>query len=159
MEDYLQSTLLERLETAVTGWIGVIGIGIDVFGVAVILIGSALATLRFLRSGKDRANGAGRFREYKIHLGQALLLGLEILVAADIVRTIALEPNFTSLGVLGLLVIIRTFLSWALVLEVEGRWPWQPEHEFVAGEADLPFEKLTARAAPALSGELTAGDS
>jgi uncharacterized membrane protein len=52
---------------------------------------------------------------------------LEILIAADIVRTVALEPNFANLGALGLLVIIRTFLSWELVLEIEGRWPWQAE--------------------------------
>jgi uncharacterized membrane protein len=58
-----------------------------------------------------------------------LLLGLEILVAADIVRTVALEATLESVAVLGLLVLIRTFLSWALVVEIEGRWPWQSERE------------------------------
>jgi len=62
-------------------------------------------------------------------LGKALLLGLEILVAADIVRTVVLEPTLQSIAVLGLLVLIRTFLSWALVVEIEGRWPWQPARE------------------------------
>jgi uncharacterized membrane protein len=52
-------------------------------------------------------------------------LGLEILVAADIIRTVVLEPTLTNVLVLGLLVLIRTFLSWALILEIEGRWPWQ----------------------------------
>jgi uncharacterized membrane protein len=54
-----------------------------------------------------------------------LLLGLEILVAADIIKTIAIELTFTSIGLLAGLVVIRTFLSWSLVLEIEGRWPWQ----------------------------------
>ena len=54
-----------------------------------------------------------------------LLLGLEILVAADIVRTVALEPSFENVAVLGLLVLVRTFLSWSIVVEIEGRWPWQ----------------------------------
>ena len=57
------------------------------------------------------------------------MLGLEILVAADIVETVALETTLQSVAVLGLLVLIRTFLSWALVVEIEGRWPWQPERE------------------------------
>ncbi|MCB0165772.1 MAG: DUF1622 domain-containing protein, partial [Anaerolineae bacterium] len=55
----------------------------------------------------------------------ALLLGLEILVAADVIRTVALEATLNSVMVLGILVLIRTFLSWALVVEMEGRWPWQ----------------------------------
>jgi len=56
-----------------------------------------------------------------------LLLGLEVLVAADIVKTIAIEITFTSLGLLAGLVLVRTFLSWTLVLEIEGRWPWRRE--------------------------------
>ena len=74
-----------------------------------------------------RARGA--IRQLKIHLGRALLLGLETLVAADIVRTVALEATLESVAILGLLVLIRTFLTWALVVEIEGRWPWQPERE------------------------------
>ena len=70
-----------------------------------------------------------RYRELKTSLGASLLLGLEILVAADIVRTVALEATLQSVLVLGLLVLIRTFLSWALVVEIEGRWPWQPPRE------------------------------
>jgi hypothetical protein len=55
------------------------------------------------------------------------MLGLEVLVAADIVKTIAIELTFTSLGLLAGLVLVRTFLSWTLVLEIEGRWPWRRE--------------------------------
>ena len=65
------------------------------------------------------------YQNLKVSLGRALLLGLEILVAADIIRTVALEATLESVAVLGLLVLIRTFLSWALVVEIEGRWPWQ----------------------------------
>jgi uncharacterized membrane protein len=65
------------------------------------------------------------YDEYKIRIGRSLLLGLEILVAADIVKTIAIELTFTSLGLLAGLVIVRTFLSWTLILEIEGRWPCQ----------------------------------
>ena len=67
----------------------------------------------------------GLYDQYKIHIGRSLLLGLEVLVAADIVKTIAIELTFTSLGLLAGLVVVRTFLSWTLVLEIEGRWPWQ----------------------------------
>ena len=66
------------------------------------------------------------YQQLRIRLGRALLLGLEILVAADIVRTVALDSTLQAVAVLGLLVLIRTFLSWALVVEIEGRWPWQP---------------------------------
>jgi uncharacterized membrane protein len=61
-------------------------------------------------------------------VGRSLLLGLEVVVAADIVKTIAVEPSLMSLYVLAGLVLIRTFLSWTLVLEIEGRWPWQRGH-------------------------------
>jgi uncharacterized membrane protein len=54
-----------------------------------------------------------------------LLLGLELLVAADVVRTVALEPTLNNVAILGLLVVVRTFLSWSMSVEVEGRWPWQ----------------------------------
>ena len=58
-------------------------------------------------------------------MGQAILLGLEVLVAADIVRTVASTPTLQGVSVLALVVAIRTFLSWSLALELEGRWPWQ----------------------------------
>ena len=65
------------------------------------------------------------YEQFKARLGKALLLGLEFLVAADIIRTVALEPTLQNVMILGLLVIIRTFLSWSLVVEIEGRWPWR----------------------------------
>jgi uncharacterized membrane protein len=84
-----------------------------------------LATARFIM-----LRGEGPTYElYKTRIGQSLLLGLELLVAADIVKTIAVEPSFMSLGVLAGLVLVRTFLGWTIALEVEGRWPWQQPNE------------------------------
>jgi uncharacterized membrane protein len=83
----------------------------------------------YLFQGAFRAEYEALYRQLKVRLGRALLLGLEILVAADIVETVALETTLQSVVVLGLLVLIRTFLSWALVVEIEGRWPWQAERE------------------------------
>jgi hypothetical protein len=75
-----------------------------------------------------------------------LLLGLEFLVAGDVVRTVALEPTLTNVAVLGLLVLIRTFLGWSLAVEIEGRWPWQARSE---KEADVePREETTDALAP-----------
>lgn len=108
---------------AVGHWIGVIGIAIEIFGVMVIVSGLAWSTWLFARERMAERH----FDAYKIRIGRSLLLGLEVVVAADIVRTIALELTLKSLALLAGLVLIRTFLSWTLVLEIEGRWPWQRE--------------------------------
>lgn len=81
------------------------------------------ATARFAFAG-GRGTGIG-YRRYREDLGRAILLGLEVLVAADIVRTVAFTPTLDSVMVLALIIAIRTFLSWSLALELEGRWPWQ----------------------------------
>ena len=107
-------------ETAASQWIHLVGVGIEIFGVFVIVAGIIWSSRYFLGSA-----GASRYDSYKISIGRSLLLGLEVLVAADIVKTIAIELTFTSLGLLAGLVLVRTFLSWTLVLEIEGRWPWQ----------------------------------
>ena len=80
-----------------------------------------------------------------MRLGRTLLLGLEILVAADVVRTVALDPSLESVAVLGLLVLIRTFLSWSLEVEIENRWPWQPPREPEAGAAGAREEERRPR--------------
>lgn len=67
----------------------------------------------------------GAYENYKHVLAKALLLGIELLVAADVVRTVALEPTLNNVAILGLLVVVRTFLSWSMTVELEGRWPWQ----------------------------------
>lgn len=100
------------------------GNGISLFGVLVIVAGffSAARTYAF---GYRRLGPAKSFRQFKIGLGNALILGLEILVVGDVVETITVKPTFTSLATLALLVVIRTIVSWTLSLEVEGHWPWQ----------------------------------
>ena len=110
-----------NLEAAIGSWVRLVGVGIDIFGVGIILAGIIWSTVLFIR--RHRADDI--YHAFKVSIGRSLLLGLEVLVAADIVKTIAIEPSFISLGVLGGLVLIRTFLGWTLVLEIEGRWPWQ----------------------------------
>lgn len=115
--------MAENLELAIGQWIHLVGIVSDVFGVLVIVLGIIWATVLFLQ--RRAAEAQAHYDVYKIRIGRALLLGLEVLVAADIIKTVALEPTFAGLGILAGLILIRTFLSWTLVLEIEGRWPWQ----------------------------------
>jgi uncharacterized membrane protein len=107
-------------------WIEYAALAIEVLAVLIIVFAIFYSVIRYSYKGILQQELDSRYRELKINLGKALLLGLEILVAADIVRTVALEATIESVGILGLLVIIRTFLSWALVVELENRWPWQP---------------------------------
>ena len=104
-------------------------LAIEVLAVLIIVGAIFVAFFRYTYRVAIQRQSEGAYRALKVHLGKALLLGLEILVAADIVRTVALEATLQSVAVLGLLVLIRTFLSWALVVEIEGRWPWQPPRE------------------------------
>ena len=101
---------------------------INLFAVAVIVVGFAMALGRYAIQYKKLGPEAD-FARFKIGLGRALTLGLEILVVADVIETITVEPNFTSLGVLAFLVMLRTLVSWTLALEIEGRWPWQTSPE------------------------------
>ncbi|MBA3234213.1 MAG: DUF1622 domain-containing protein [Propionibacteriales bacterium] len=103
-----------------------VGQGIDAVGVAVIVIG-ALAATAIAAARLARGNEAV-YGPYRQHLGRSILLGLELLVGADIIRTVAVKPTFTSAGVLGLIVVIRTFLSLSIELEITGRWPWQKKN-------------------------------
>lgn len=100
-----------------------IGKAVDAGGVAIIVIGVALATITAVVRAIGRAPGT--YETYRRRLGRSILLGLEFLVAADIIRTVAISPTFRSVGVLAVIVLIRTFLSFSLELEITGRWPWQ----------------------------------
>ena len=103
--------------------IEVVARGIEAVAIAIIVGGIVYA---FVASWLERAARAvGLYRRFKILTGKSLLLGLEFLVAADIIRTVALNPTLMNVAALGVLVVIRTFLSWALLVEIEGRWPWQ----------------------------------
>jgi uncharacterized membrane protein len=97
-------------------------LGLELLAVVVIVIAVVFGTVHFLL--RIRRQSGDAYQRYKTHLGKALLLGLEFLVAADIIRTVALDPTMEDVLMLGLLVIVRTFLSWALIVEMEGRWPW-----------------------------------
>jgi len=101
---------------------------ISLFAVLVIVAGFALASGRYAHRFRNVAP-AENFSDFKIELGRALLLGLEILVLGDVIETITVKPTFGSLGVLAFLVVVRTVVSWTLTLEIEGRWPWQPPVE------------------------------
>ena len=119
----MDEATVKTLEPLVDLGVRLVGSGIEIFGVLIIVIGIAWSTFRQLR----RQISAQDSEVYKIRIGRSLLLGLEVLVAADIVKTIAHELTTMSLGLLAGLVLVRTFLSWTLVLEIEGRWPWQRE--------------------------------
>jgi uncharacterized membrane protein len=108
-------------------WVEIATLAIELLAVVIIIVAIFYATVVYLLQGlRSRDRLPLYYRELKASLGRALSLGLEILVAADVVRTVALEATLSSVVILGLLVLIRTFLSWSLVVEVEGRWPWQP---------------------------------
>jgi uncharacterized membrane protein len=98
-----------------------IGLVIDGAGVAAIVVGVLFAAWRYVGGLRDPSG----YRRLRQDLGRGILLGLEFLVAADIIRTVAVVPTLDGVLVLGLIVVIRTFLSMSLQVELEGRWPWQ----------------------------------
>jgi len=115
--------LVENIRAAIE-WAA---LGIEILGALVIVAGVlrvaiTRGTVRFLLKLEE----PGAYESYKHQMGSSLLLGLEFLVAGDVVRTVALEPTLNNVAVLGLLVLVRTFLSWSLTVEIESRWPWQP---------------------------------
>jgi len=105
--------------------IELIGSAFELAGVAVLVIGSVLAFVRSIVSLIRLRNGPVAYRHLRLYLGRSIVVGLELLIAADIVRSVAIDPTFTSVGVLGLIVLVRTFLSWSLEVEINGEWPWQ----------------------------------
>jgi uncharacterized membrane protein len=114
-----------------------VGSAVDIVGVAVIVVGAAVASWIALSTIRSRP-GAPVYTPYRRNLGRSILLGLEFLVAADIIKTVAVTPTFESVGVLALIVLIRTFLSWSLQLEISGRWPWQGSADRGREGADDP---------------------
>jgi uncharacterized membrane protein len=97
---------------------------VEVAGIATLVIGGVYALGTFMVR-VARGGRADSYEELRRSLGRSILLGLEILVAADIIRTIAITPTFASVGVLGLIVVVRTFLSFSLEAELDGQWPWR----------------------------------
>jgi uncharacterized membrane protein len=109
-----------------------IGRGVDVAGIVAIAGGIGLAL--FLCAGRLWRRRSDAYRRFRQDVGRAILLGLELLVAADIIRTVAISPTLGSVAVLSGIVLVRTFLSFSLEVELTGRWPWQSR----PAAADLP---------------------
>ena len=107
--------------------IEIVAKGIDILAVAMMVVFICIGTTRFLFHSLKQIEGA--YERYRIVLGKTLLLGLELLVAADIIQTVTLELTLTNLAALGGLVAVRTVLGWTLTVEVEGHWPWQETKE------------------------------
>jgi len=98
---------------------------LELIGVAIIVGGIVLATLTFVRDGRRSRAWQSVYPNYRSNIGRGILLGLELLVGADIISTITAPLTFESVGLLAGIVLIRTFLSFSLETEIEGCWPWQ----------------------------------
>jgi uncharacterized membrane protein len=118
--------LLPRDREGLDLWLHWITRAIEVVGIAVIVLGAIAASIylvwQFIR---HEPPPAAAYHGYRANLARAILLGLEFLVAADIINTVAFEPTLHSVAILAGIVLIRTFLSFSLEVEIEGRWPWQ----------------------------------
>jgi uncharacterized membrane protein len=102
----------------VAEWIEILAVIVIAVAVVASMLGGLI--VRF------RSDGTAAFKTFKRYIARGLLIGLDLLIAADIIKTVTLEATLENVVVLGLLVLIRTFLSWSLELEIDGRWPWQP---------------------------------
>jgi uncharacterized membrane protein len=124
---------------------------VDILAAVVIIVGMTVGTLGFLAKWQPRAPVPAFLRTYRDRVGNALLLALELLIASDVLETIVRGPGLQELAGLALLVVLRTFLSWSLELELEHRWPWQ---------APPPLEELhvAERVEAGLQAERSLGD-
>jgi uncharacterized membrane protein len=114
--------------------------GVEIIGIVTLVLGLAAALVRaglVLTSGQGGVEEA--YRIVRTVFGRSILLGLEFLVAADIIRTVAVQPSLQNVAVLGLIVLIRTFLSFSLEVEIDGRWPWQ--HAVFGRTTPLPASR------------------
>ena len=108
-------------------WIEIAAKLIEALAVVLMVGFIVIGTARWLfLSGRRIEKG---YERYRVYLGRGLLVGLELLVAADIIRTVVLDLTPLSIATLAALVLVRTFLGWTLSVEVEGRWPWQKREE------------------------------
>ncbi len=107
------------LATEVADFIEITAIIVIAIGVVAAVVGAVIVGVR--------ADWDSAFDRFRRSMARGLLIGLDLLIAADIIKTVTLEPTLENISALGLLVVIRTFLSWALILESEGHWPWQQQ--------------------------------
>jgi uncharacterized membrane protein len=112
------------LTNQILGYLDYAGKIISLVGALVVICGFLFAIYHYWKSYKN-LGPVRSFVLFKVSLGRSLILGLEILVLADVVETIVVKPTFLTLLSLGILVILRTILSWTLSMEIEGHWPWQ----------------------------------
>ena len=115
-----------------TNVIETVGYALDLIGVGLIAAGLVIAFMRYATVAVP-PGGIDAYRRLRQDIGRAILLGLEVLVAADIIRTVAVTPTLDSVAILGAIVVIRTFLSISMQVEVEGRFPWQPRTDAKEG--------------------------
>lgn len=120
--------------------IDILAKALEAVGVLVIVSGILWSVVQYLRE-RDQLHGRDIYQHLRQSIGRSILLGLELLVAADIIHTVATPLSFESLGLLGLLILIRTFLSVEIEMELEGRWPWQNRPD-----ADVTGEQRAADA-------------
>ena len=113
----LEHFIRELLKTTV--------IAFETLAAGVLIIGATVFLVRLINALLRGSQGFKEFRKFRHGFGHTLLLALDLLVAADIILTVTLDLSFEALGMLGLLVLIRTFLHFVLELEVSGHWPWQ----------------------------------
>lgn len=119
-----------------------IATGVEAGGVAMLAVTAVASTVLMLVDWRRAGRFAPAYKAYRRNLGRGILLGLEFLVIADIIGTVAVEPSFHNLGILGVIVIIRTFLSFSLEVEIEGRLPWRKGND---GESDEDDPVAAAR--------------
>jgi uncharacterized membrane protein len=108
-------------------WIELAAQGVEALAVVIMVYYIIFGTTRWILHSSKKVEGG--YERYRVVLGKALLVGLELLVAADIIRTVALDLTLRNIALLGALVVVRTFLGWTLTVEVEGHWPWQKAKE------------------------------
>ena len=136
-------------------WIEAAAAGIEALAVAIMVGFIAIATVRWLiHAGRI---GEGAYERYRVAVGKSLLVGLELLIAADIIRTVALKASLMSVAILSALVLIRTILGWTLTLDVESRWPWQKRAAVVEDKGAGPIHppsRETLVASPTPNGDV-----
>ena len=110
-------------------------LGVEILAVVIMVFFIIVGTVRWVVQSTKKLGDASvknvrvAYEAYRLVLGKAMLIGLELLVAADIIRTVALDLTLLNIELLGALVVVRTFLGWSIVVELEGRWPWQEKKE------------------------------
>jgi uncharacterized membrane protein len=110
-------------------FIELIGRIIEVVGIGTVVIGALVSTCTFIYLWLKDHSTKDIYKSYRQNLGRAILLGLEFLIAGDIIRSVAIRPTFSSVGILAIIVVIRSFLAIELEMEIEGKWPWQHTKE------------------------------